>query len=33
VARTSLKLLLARTLLALVLPTAASARKNAWQLV
>jgi opacity protein-like surface antigen len=33
VARTSLKLLLAITLLALALPAAASARKNAWQLV
>jgi hypothetical protein len=33
VARTSLKLLLALTLLALVLPAAASARKDAWQLV
>lgn len=32
-ARTSLKLLLALTLFALVLPTAALARKNAWQLV
>jgi hypothetical protein len=33
VTRTSLKVLLAFTLLALVLPTAAFARKNAWQLV
>jgi hypothetical protein len=33
VARTSLKLLLALTLFALALPTAAFARKNAWQLV
>src|ERR1700745_847817 len=31
--RASLKLLLALTLLALALPTAALARKNAWQLV
>src|SRR5690242_16293971 len=32
-ARTSLKLILAFTLLGLALPTAALARKNAWQLV